>query len=121
MKLSFRSGAIVAAIAVAVAVSMWFHPTQVVAQTKPSVSITLTRNVDEPGLNPYQSSHNTFFSANSFAITEDLPVPAGNTVVVEHVSISGALTKGSVPRAFVRCTTGAMEVNHSIAVTPQGD
>ncbi len=122
MKLSFRSGAIVTAIAAAGAVSIWLNPTRAVAQgTKPSVSITLTRNVDEPGLNPYQSSHNTFFSANTFAITEDLPVPAGQTLVVEHVSLSGALTKGSVPRAFVRCFTGAMEVNHSIALTPQGD
>jgi hypothetical protein len=122
MKMSFRSGAIVTTIVAAGAVATWIHPTRAIAQgTKPSAGITLTRNVDEPGLNPYQSSHNTFFLANTFAITEDLPVPAGRTVVVEHVSLSGALTTGSVPRAFVRCITGAMEVNHSIALTPQGD
>jgi len=116
-----KSGAAALAIAAAVAVGVSINPHQVSAQGKPSVNITLTRNVDERAFNFYQTSHNTFFSVNSVAITEFMPIPAGRTVVVEHVGISGFLATGSVPQAFLRCFMSAEEVNVPLQLASQGD
>jgi hypothetical protein len=90
------------------------------AQQKNPISIQLVRNVDEAGFNPYQTSHGTFFSVNSVSITEDMPVPTGKIAVIEHISASGALSTGSIPRGFVRCFNGSQEVDHSLAFLSQG-
>jgi len=98
----------------------WIGPPYAVAQQKPPATPQLVRNVDESGFNPFQTSHNTFFGVNTVSITESLPVPVNKVAVVEHVSASGALSLGAIPRGFVRCSNGAQEVNHSLVFTAQG-
>jgi len=91
-----------------------------IAQQKPSVNITWIRNVDEPGLNYFQTSHATFISGNSPTLIEAMPVPPGKTVVIEHVSLSGRLATGSVPLAYAVCVIANQEIHHSIPLTMQG-
>jgi hypothetical protein len=90
------------------------------AQQKSPISIQVVRNIDEPGFNPYQTSHGTFFSVNSVSITEEMPIPAGKIAIIEHVSASGALSNGSIPRGFLRCFNGSEEVDHSLVFISQG-
>jgi len=98
----------------------WIGPPYAVAQQKPPATPQLVRNVDESGFNPFQTSHTTFFGVNTVSINESLPVPVNKVAVVEHVSASGALSLGAIPRGFVRCSNGAQEVNHSLVFTAQG-
>jgi hypothetical protein len=99
----------------------WIGPKHAVAQQKPPATPQLVRNVDEPGFNTFQTSHNTFFGVNTVSINESLAVPPVNKVaVIEHVSASGALSLGAIPRGFLRCSNGTQEVNHSLVFTAQG-
>jgi hypothetical protein len=120
MKLVNRCLSAVAIIGLTTIIATWVGPQHAAAQQKGPATPDLVRTVDEPGFNRFQTSHNTFFSVNSIAITESLPVPTEKVAVVEHVSASGALSLGAIPRGFVRCSDGAQEVNHSLVFTAQG-
>jgi len=109
-----------ALLGAAAILAIWTGPQHVAAQQKPPATPDLIRNIDEPGFNRFQTSHNTFFSVNSVAITESFQVPLQKVAVIEHVSASGALSLGAIPRGFVRCSDGAQEVNHSLVFTAQG-
>ena len=89
------------------------------AQQKPPVTPTLVRNIDEPGFNPYQASQTILFT--NFSGTAILPVPPNQVVVIEQVSISGAVQSGGVVQAFLRCRNGDVEVNHSLVLFAQGE
>jgi hypothetical protein len=120
MRISVNLLAGAAIVAAAGIILSWIGPPYAVAQQKPPATPQLVRNVDESGFNPFQTSHNTFFGVNAASINETLPVPVNKVAVVEHVSASGTLSIGSIPRGFLRCSNGAQEVNHSLVFTAQG-
>jgi hypothetical protein len=111
-----RAVAVIAATVLAVVASAGAAS----AQQKAPVTPTLVANIYEPGFNAYQTSHNTFMPVNTVAFTEDLPVPPGRIAVIEHVSVSGALSNGAIPRAFVRCNNAGQEVLHSLIFISEG-
>jgi hypothetical protein len=109
------------ALATAAVIVTEFVPNHAVAQQKPPATPTLVASIYEPGFNPYQTSHGTFFAVNTVSITESLPIPTGKIAVVEHVSASGALSTGAVPRGFVECFNGNQQVSHSLVFFSQGN
>jgi len=89
------------------------------AQQKGPVTPTLVASIYEPGFNPYQASQTILFT--NFSGTAILPVPPNQVVVIEQVSISGAVQSGGVVQAFLRCRNGDVEVNHSLVLFAQGE
>ena len=112
---------VVTAIATAAVIVTEFVPNHAVAQQKPPATPTLVASIYEPGFNPYQTSRNTFFAVNTVSINEVLPLITGKITVVEHVSASGALSTGAVPRGFVECFNGNQQVTHSLVFFSQGN
>src|SRR5437870_13576858 len=77
------------------------------------------RDVDNPARQPFQAQAVGGF-ADGASTTGDItigPVPAGKRLVIEHVSVFGAMLSG---QKMVRATIQTADVSTYLRISPQG-
>ena len=92
------------------------------AQPVPTVAqgTTRVRDVDHPARNVFQRRLNAFFAEGSFSGSESFVVPAGERLVIEHVSSAGVVPVGQQLQGHIQTSVNGLVSPHWIVLTPQG-
>jgi len=80
----------------------------------------LVRDVDNPARHPFQQ----FIGVDTIGyngFSRSFSVPAGQRVIIEHVSASGYLPEGSAPELLLACKDGSQDIGigHALLMTKQ--